>query len=178
METQTQPEVTPAAGVYLGPARVRGVMDAAILVEINGGLERATLALAYPYLPALDDTVLVLGQDDRFYVFGILDGHGVTRLDFPGDVELRAAGRIRLESRVGLDLDSDRITLRAERLDMVVRTVTEQFVTLYRRIEETLRTVAGREKKTIENESTLHAGRIVRKAEGDIIMDGEQIKLG
>jgi hypothetical protein len=166
------------SGVFLGPAVVRGVMDRVLLVEIDGSLERAQLALAYPYCPAVGDVVLVLGQESTMYVFGVIEGRGLTRLDFPGNVELRAAGHLRIEGGAGLELDSTRIAMRADRLDVAVRTVREHIVSLYRRVEGTIRTVAGREKTTIAKQSILHAGRIVHKASDDVIVDGRQIKLG
>jgi hypothetical protein len=178
MEAKDQALASALNGVFLGPAVVRGVMEGALLVDMDGELQRAALALAYPYRSEPGDIVLVLGQEDHFYVLGVLDGKGVTRLDFPGDVELRAAGQFRIQSAVGLELDSDHIAIRADRLDVVVRTVRERIVSLYRRVQGTIRTVAGRERTTIEHQSSLHAGRIVRKAEGDVIVDGRQIKLG
>lgn len=178
MEAQDYALITPSAGVFLGPAVVRGVMETALLIDMGGSLHRATSALAYPYRPVEGDTVLVLGQDDTYYVFGVIDGHGKTRLDFPGDVEMCAAGRLRLEARESVEVASRRVAFRADRLDMVVGAVSERFTSFYRRVEQTLRTVAGREKRTVEHESTLHATRIVRKASECVVIDGEQIKLG
>ncbi len=179
METQTYQSVTEAApGLILGPALVRGVMEGALLVDINGELHRAQMALVYPYRPVVGDVVLVLGQDDRMYVTGVLDGKGLTRLDFPGDVELRAAGKLRLEGKEGVELDSERISMRAERLEMAVTTVRQQCASFYQRVTGTLRTIAGRQRTTVERQSTLHAQKIVRKAQEDVIVDGRQIKLG
>jgi len=168
----------PAEGLILGPALVRGVMEGALLVDINGGLHRAQMALVYPYRPVVGDVVLVLGQEDRLYVTGVLDGKGLTRLDFPGDVELRAAGKLRLEGKEGVELDSERISMKAERLDMAVTTVRQHCASFYQRVTGTLRTIAGRQRTTVEKQSTLHARKIVRKAEEDVIVDGRQIKLG
>jgi hypothetical protein len=179
MEAETCEVVSErASGLILGPALVRGVMEGALLVEIDGELHRAVMALVYPYRPVPGDVVLVLGQEEKLYVTGILDGKGLTRLDFPGDVEIRAAGKLRLESRTGVDLHSERITMRAERFEMVVTTVRQQMASFYQSVTGTLRTIAGRQRTTVEKQSTLHAGRIVRKAQEDVIIDGRQIKLG
>ncbi|HEX7880217.1 MAG TPA: DUF3540 domain-containing protein [Candidatus Eisenbacteria bacterium] len=171
-------ELAPAPGLILGPAVVRGVMDGALLVEHEGSLERATMALAYPYRAVTGDVVLILGQEDRFYVTGVLDGQGMTRLDFPGDAELRAAGTLRLSAAEGVELDSQRISMRAEKLDMTIASIRQQVASFYQHVTGTLRTIAGRQRTHVEKESTLHARKIVRKAEDDVIVDGRQIKLG
>jgi hypothetical protein len=179
MEAQTHPLVSDAAAaVRLGPARVRGVMDGALLIDIDGALARATMALAYPYRPAVDDVVLVMGQDDRWYVTGVIDGRGLTRMDFPGDLELRAAGRVRIASQQECAIDAPRIVMRGERLEMAITAVRQQVASLYQHVTGTLRTIAGRQHTTVEAQSTLHARKIVRKAEDDVIVDGRQIKLG
>jgi hypothetical protein len=180
MEAQAFETVTPVAapGLILGPAIVLGAMDGVLLVDIDGELHRAQMALAYPYRPVPGDIVLILGQDDRMYVTGVLDGKGLTRLDFPGDVEVRAAGKLRLEARQGVELDSDQITLRADRLLMMVTTVRQQMASLFQHVTGTLRTIAGRQRTSVEGHSTLHAKRIVRKAQDDVIVDGRTIKLG
>jgi hypothetical protein len=167
-----------APGLTLGPAIVRGAMDGALLVDIDGELHRAQMALVYPYRPVPGDIVLVLGQNDRIYVTGVLDGKGLTRLDFPGDVELRAAGRLRLDAKEGVELASEQITLRAERLLTLVTNVRQQIASLYQHVTGTLQTIAGRQRTTVEGDSTLHARKIVRKAEDDVVVDGRTIKLG
>ncbi|TPW14355.1 MAG: hypothetical protein FD129_1100 [bacterium] len=180
METQAYESVMPAVapGLILGPAVVRGAMEGALLVDIDGTLHRAQMALVYPYRPVAGDVVLVLGHEGRMYVTGVLDGKGLTRLDFPGDVELRAAGRMRLEARQGVELDSGRITMRADQLDMAVTTLRQTMASLYQHVTGTLRTIAGSQRTSVENLSTLHAKKIVRKAQDDVIIDGTQIKLG
>ncbi|MDZ4803529.1 MAG: DUF3540 domain-containing protein [Candidatus Eisenbacteria bacterium] len=180
METQACEIVTPVAApdLILGPAIVRGAMEGALLVDIHGELHRAQMALVYPYRPVPGDIVLVLGQGDTLYVTGVLDGKGLTRLDFPGDVELRAAGKLRLGAKEGVELDSEQITMRADRLVMTVTTVRQQMASLYQHVTGTLRTIAGRQRTSVEGHSTLHAKKIIRKAEDDVIVDGRTIKLG
>ena len=179
MEAQAHESVmTAPAGLILGPATVRGAMEGALLVDIDGELHRARMALAYPYRPVVGDIVLVLGQDDNVYVTGVLDGQGLTRLDFPGDVELRAAGRMRLDAKQGVELDSERIVLRANRLEMTVTSIRQQAASWVQHVTGTLRTIAKRQQVTVEEQSSLHAKKIVRKAEDDVIIDGRTIKLG
>jgi hypothetical protein len=179
MEAQARQTLNePTPGVRLGPAQVRGVMDGALLIDLDGDLARATMALAYPYRPAVGDTVLVMGQDDRWYVTGVLDGKGLTRMDFPGDLELRAAGRVRIESQSECTIDAPRLVMRGDRLEMAITAIRQQAASLYQQVSGTLRTIAGRQHTTVEKQSTLHARKIVRKAEDDVIVDGRQIKLG
>ena len=179
MEAETRQTITDLArDLTLGPALVRGVMHGAILIDIDGRLERAQMALAYPYRPEVGDVILVIGREDQFYVTGVLSGKGVTRFDFPGDVELMAGGTLRLASRAGVEVSGERISMRADRLDVAVTTFRQSVSSFYQRVTGTLRTVAGRQRTTVEKESTLHAGRIVRKAQEDVIIDGRQIKLG
>jgi hypothetical protein len=173
-----QAVIASSAGRFFGPASLRSAMGTTLIVEVDKSLRCARLALAYPYRAQIDDVVLVLGHQEALYVLGVIDGKGATQLDFPGNVELRAAGHLRIQARAGFELDSTRIVMRANRLDIAVRTVRESVTNLYRRVQGTIRTVAGRERTTIEGQSTLHAGRIVRKSTDDVVVDGRQIKLG
>lgn len=179
MEAQThQTLIETAPGIRLGPALVRGVMQGALLIDVEGSLARAEMALAYPYRPVVGDIVLVMGQEDRWYVTGVLDGKGLTRLDYPGNVEMRAAGRFRIEAGQEFEIATERIVMKADRLEMAVTAVRQQVASFYQHVTGTLRTIAGRQNTTIEKQSTLHARKIVRKAEDDVIIDGRQIKLG
>jgi len=179
MEAQTQESGMPMAapGLILGPAVVRGAMEGALLVDIDGELHRAQMALVYPYRPVPGDIVLVLGQDDRMYVTGVLDGKGLTRMDFPGDLDLRAAGRVRIESQQECTIHAPRIVMRGDRLEMVITAIRQQVASFHQQVTGTLRTIAGRQYTTVAIQSTLHAKKIVRKAEDDVILGGRKNKL-
>src|SRR5258708_5414385 len=88
---------------YLGPARVREVVGNRVRLEFPDELPWALLALAYPYQPAPGDTVLAAGQGANWYVIGVLQGTGKTKLMVPGDFEVLAPkGRISLFAGKGV----------------------------------------------------------------------------
>src|SRR4051812_37154949 len=87
----------------LSPARVVRVENGRVQLEFPDELAWAAVALAFPYAPAADDEVLAIGQDDTWYVIGVLRGSGTTNLTVPGNLTIRApSGAIELAAARGV----------------------------------------------------------------------------
>ena len=180
METQTC-ELDPAvaAGIYCGPAIVLEIEPACLKLQLPGGEVRAELALAYPYRPQPGDLVLALGAPDGdLYVVGVLRGKGRTCLSVEGDLQVEASGRLTLRGQAGVTLEGERVSIAAERYELSARSVIERFGNVYRWASGAIVTCAGRMRTVVERSATLAAGRIVQKAKQDVVIDGEQIRLG
>jgi len=180
METQAEvslesPELP--TGTYFGPATVLERVGSKLSVALPDRTVTAVPALGYPYVAEPGDIVLVAGAQD-VYVIGVLKGRGRSLLQVPGDLEIRAGGRLRLVSPEQLDIASRRITLRSDRLETCVRRTIERISECYRWVSGLFQIVAGRTRTVVEGDATLHAGRIVEKSTSDVNIDGEQIRLG
>src|SRR4051812_25077045 len=84
---------SPRVEDYLGPAEVTRLEGHAVYVALpsdDGAETRAELALAFPYEPALGDTLLVISKGASCYVIGVLHGTGRSVFSLPGDVGVRA----------------------------------------------------------------------------------------
>jgi hypothetical protein len=160
----------------LGPAIVVETTNGKVLLETPTHLAWARLALAYPYSPQKGDFVLAIGGDD-LYVIGVLAAQE-TRLEFTGNVRLRASGTLHLEAGQGISLTAPAVTIRAGRLEILAHKIVERFFDSVRRVKNTLRVTAGRQRVDIEQDSSLRAGRISEIAREDVRLDGKQIKLG
>lgn len=171
MLTETMARVGPARVVETGEGRVR--------LRIDDEEAWADLALAFPYRPAAGDTVLVLGQESKWYVIGVLRGKGVTAFVAPGDLEFSAPnGSIGLSAAEGVRIEAPQVSLKADRLELAARTVFERFVQAYRRVAEAFHLRAGRVRTTVTGAWDVRAGRIAERADKDVRIDGEQIYLG
>src|SRR5262245_40991695 len=83
----------------LGPATVVETTPGSVLLEMPTGPAWARLALAYPFSPQKGDVVLAIGAEDHeVYIIGVLSAKGGTRLEFAGNVRLRASGTLQLEA--------------------------------------------------------------------------------
>ncbi len=164
---------------YLGPARVCQVAANQVRLEFPDELPWATLALAYPYQPAIGDTVLAAGRGQNWYVIGVLQGTGKTRLMVPGDFEIHAPrGRISLMAGKGVQVKGPEVKITAGKLELVARRVLENFTDATRWVKDTWNLRAGRARTEIESDYQVKARRIIERAEDDVRIDGDQIHLG
>jgi len=161
----------------LGPAIVLETTNGKVLVETPTGPGWARLALAYPYSPQKGDYVLAIGGDD-LYIIGVLAAQGETRLEFTGDVRLRASGTLRLEGGQGVSVTSPAVRIRTGRMEVFAHKVVETFFDSVRSVKNTLRVSAGRQRVDIVEDSSLRAGQISEVARENIRLDGKLIKLG
>ena len=163
----------------VGPAQVLEVEDRRVRLRIDGEVAWADLALAFPYHPAAGDLVLALGQEESWYVIGVLRGRGVTAFTAPGDLELSAPnGSIGLTASGGVRIEAPQVALKADRLELAARSVFERFVQAYRRVAGAFQMRAGRVRTVVAEAWDLRAGRIAERADADVRIDGDKIHLG
>jgi Protein of unknown function (DUF3540) len=164
---------------FLGPARVARVAGPKLQLELPDEFAWAQMALAFPYQPVEGDVVLAIGRSGEWYVIGLLSGNGTTTLTVPGDLALRApSGRIELTAADGIALKSRRVSVSADRLDLLARTVVERFGQAARWVRDTFRLRAGRLRSRVEGDYSLKAGRIREIADAEVKIDGSKIHLG
>lgn len=180
METETlELRALTRSGVYCGPATILEVSETLLKLQLPGRETTAELALAYPYQPRVNDLVLALGPEDgTVFVVGVLQGKGQTRLRVEGDLEIEASGRLNLRGVKGVNVEGMQISVNADRYEVTARSMIERLGNVYRWAKGTILTFAGRTRTVVEKNATLTAGRIVEKAKQDVVIDGEQIKLG
>src|SRR5712671_4666305 len=163
---------------YLGPARALAVDGRRVLVALPDAKAWATLALAHGYTPVENDVLLVIGQEESFYVIGVLAGRGRTTLTAHGDLELRAPqGRIDLLARDGIALRGGVVQVIAKAFDSVVDSLKQRCKELFVQVAGTARTKCKRSETAVEETHRTTAGRIVQRAEQDVSIDGDKIHL-
>ncbi len=163
----------------LGPAIVRGGEGPHLRVTLAGRETWAELALALPYRPEAGDRVLVIGQEGRHYVIGVLQASGPARWSFPGDVEIAAPqGTLTVSAGRGVTVKGPRVTLRGERIEAVARTVVQQCANAYQRVRELMQVRAGRSRTLVEGSSIQKAERTWVLSSRETKIDGSQVLLG
>jgi hypothetical protein len=167
------------ATTYLGPARVLQVADKQLLLELPDARAWGQTALAYPYQPQPGDTVLAVGQEDQWYVIGVLDGTGVTTFTAPADLRLLAPrGKIDLVSAGGVSIRSPTVQIVADRVEITAQVLLEKSVSAYRWVTGLFQVRAGQLLTTVKDTYRLKAEHIRERARADVHIDGRQIHLG
>lgn len=160
-------------------ARVRGHEGRRILVALPDGEVWAKLAVMFPYAPANDDLVLVMRSPEYAYVVGVLEGTGKTFFDAPGDVEIRAGGRLTLSARKLVNVEGEIVAVTARRkMYLQADSMVERFTNVFRKVKELFSIRAGRTRTRVEGTADLRAERITERAVEDVNIDGKSIKLG
>jgi hypothetical protein len=181
MLTENEP-LTPQTlhqDAFLGPARVCQVSGTRVRLEFPDELPWATLALAYPYQPAIGDTVLAAGQSHNWYVIGVLEGTGKTTFAVAGDFEVIAPrGRISLIAGNGFQVKSTEVKITAQKLEVTARRVIERFADATRWVKSAWQIRAGRVRAEIGGDYQVNAHRIIERADHDVKIDGDKIQLG
>jgi hypothetical protein len=178
----------PAAGEYLGPARVVAVAGGDVMVELpapaappstGGAPVRAVMALAFPYRPAPGDTLLVIGREGAYYVIGVLHGAGETVLSFAGGVELRAeGGPLRLASDRAIEMAAPEVTVQAGRMQLFAEAAVEKLGTFYRHVRGLFRARAGESETIVDEGALTRAKSATILTEETVSINGKQIHLG
>jgi hypothetical protein len=182
------PQALPLASepTYLGPAQVVGRSTTHIEVEMPDGTRAmATPALAFTYEPAVGDTVLVIsaghphpGARRDHYVIGVIATTGRGVVSFPGDLEVRSGGRLRLAGHDGVDIEGREMRLNVGKLEMVARTVTQRFESLKQRVTDLLSVHAGASQTMVDGTSHLRAKNASVLTEEKVTINGKAIHLG
>lgn len=168
-------------GLRLGPATVRRVSGRRLLLRRadDAAEEWAELALAFPYLPVPDDVVLAVGQDDRVYVIGVLQGRGPSVMTFPGDVTLSAPqGAVRIDAGKGVTMSAPAIEMRADEVEIEAKTLSQRIESAYQWVKDLLQVRAGRTRTVVDGTAHQLAERTFIRSEKETKVDGEKIYLG
>lgn len=168
-------------GLRLGPATVSRASGRRVLVRRAGGEadEWAELALALPYQPVAGDVVLVVAQEERAYVIGVLQGRGPSVLAFPGDVTISAPkGAVHLDAAKGVTLSAPAVEMRAETIEMEATTLTQRIESAFQWVKDLLQVRAGRLRSVVEGSAHQLAERTFIRSEKETKVDGEKIYLG
>ena len=168
---------TTTTTTYLGPGRVQRVRGEHVDILLPEGPVKAQLALAAPYDPRPGDVVLVIGEFD-FYVIGVLKGTGRVTLDAPGDLVLRAGGKVSISGQRALELTAPQVTIRADRFETIAQAAYQRFMNSYTWVKGVAQTTTGRLRTLVEHTASLSADSIVERARKDVSIDGEKIRLG
>lgn len=178
----SKPERATAARVddYLGPAHVVSASGRELSLEMpSGEIVSATLAVAFPYEPAVGDVLLVIARGASYYGIGVLHGTGRTRLVFPGDVDVRAdGGTLRLSGEKGVTIDAPELDVRVGALRMLADAVTQRFATVYQRVTSLLSVHAHESHTAVDESSILKAKNAAILTEEAMSINGKQIHLG
>jgi hypothetical protein len=166
---------------YFGPALVTAVLDRDVELEIaaSGVRQWARLAVAIAYRPLIGDVVLAMAGDGAWYVVGVLEGHGPTVLNAPGDLELHAPnGAIRIAAAEGCVVSAPMVRVEATSLDLIGDTLHEEFETARRRISGMLEIRAKAITTTVAETWRLVARRIAGRGLDSVTIDAPSINLG
>ncbi len=165
--------------VCLRPVRVVKVEQRRLQIDLMGSEKWADIALPFKYQAMVGDHVLVIGQQDAFYVIGVIEGKGKTTLMAHGDLELHAAkGKIDLVAAMGVNIRSPSFQVITKQLDLVAENVVERFNNLTSWIKTTFDLQAGSVHTKVESSYRLKAEKITQKAREDLKLDGKKIHLG
>lgn len=175
-------EEAPHEQDYLGPATVVEVHGARVVVlvpERGDARIDARMALAYPYRPVPDDSVLVIARRDTLYVIGVLEARGDTRLELAGNVELRArGGALRLASDREIELDAPAVSTRASRVTVLAETAVEKVGSLVQHVRTLLSVRANRAETIVEEGTITRAKTATILTDESMTINGKQIHLG
>ena len=168
-------------GLHLGPATVSRAAGRRVQLRREGqeAEEWADLALAFPYQPAPGDVVLVVAQEERAYVIGVLQGKGPSVLAFPGDVTLSAPrGAVHIDAAKGVTVNAPSVEMRAETIELEATTLTQRIESAFHWVKDLLQVRAGRSRTVVDGTSHQLAERTFIRSEKETKVDGEKIYLG
>lgn len=165
---------------YLGSADVLEIigLDARVRLE-SGGEVQARMALAFPYIPAVGDELLVIGHGERHFVIGVLRGQGSASLRIPGDVELAAVGgKLTLSGDEGVNVRGSEVEISTKRLNIFADAVKEKIGTAYRWVKNLCTLRAGKSETIVDTTSYHRALQTTIVAEQTVKLNAQQIHLG
>lgn len=166
-------------GTQVGCATVLALEEGRARVLLSCGRQVVPQwALPYAYLPQVGDALWVISRGERHYVLGVERGSGTSLLWFPGDLALRAQGRLRLSARRALRLSGEQISLRAEVQERVAEAFESSTRESRRVVRGLARLVAQRVQRVVEGEDGRRARRVQDLALDLIKIDAELLKLG
>ncbi len=168
------------ADVQLGPAHITetGARDVTIKLE-SGRHVTAQLAMALPYIPAVDDVVLALGKGERHYVVGVLHSSGKTALSFRGDVQLKAiGGSLDLVADNGVRVKGREVEISAKELRLAADSVVQKCFSMVQRVRDLLTVRAKRIHTSADESAVTTAQRASIITQETMTINGKRIHLG
>ncbi len=162
------------------PATVVEVHAGGVVARLPSGASiEPRLALAYSFRPAVGDRLLVIGQDGRHYVIGVLESTGATHLAFRGDVDLRAVGgKIALSGDEGVEVRGPTIELTARRLHVLAEKATEVFGSVFTTVKDLWSVRSGSTDAVIHGEWSHRAEQASITTEEVVTINGREVHLG
>ena len=175
-------EIRSEAGdkLYLGPAEVVELVGGMpeIRLPATGERVRAELALAFPYAPAVGDTLLVIGQEGKHYVIGVLRAQGEVSLRFMGDVSIHAVnGELSLGADKRVKMRAPEVETVARKVKVLAESASHKLGSFYQRVKQTLRVHAGQRVELTDDDWHTRAERISMVTRGVVSINGEQVHL-
>jgi hypothetical protein len=173
-----QPAGRTQPAVRIGTAVVLEASGERISVAFEGGMLAVRLALAYAYQPVQGDVVLIIVQDEAAFVIGVLSGRGTTSMLLPGDLAISAPnGRITLSAGGGIDIESPRVSMRAQRLEVLTNTLIETVQTAFKTFTDLLHISASRRQTRIDGVSMESTERTYHRSDKETVLNGESINI-
>jgi hypothetical protein len=175
------PDAPPAPPVHLGPATVVEADPHAPRVLLGDGrCVVAQAALATLYVPTAGDQVLVLGQEARWYVVGVLCGHAPATIAVQGDLAVRAVGgRLSLVGDEGVEVRSGKkLSLAADTLETFAGTLLEKVGSASRWVRDQLHLRAGSSTRVIDGTDLTRARNALLLGEESVKVDAHAVHLG
>lgn len=166
-------------GRYLGPAVVTGVGAGQLEAQLPSG-ERVhpKLALAFPFTPTLDDSLLVIGQGERYFVIGVIESTGTTHLRFQGNVEVCAVdGTLDLRGERGVELRGAQIDIKTRALNVVAEKATEVLGTMFTRVKELMSVHVGNADTVVRGQWSNRSKRASITSEEVASINGQEVHL-
>ena len=167
---------------YLGPAKVIGKQGQVILVELeNADRDQvvAQTAFTFPYEPAADDRLLVMGQGTQHFAVGVLSGSKPGVLAFAGEAHIRAInGKLTLASDQAIALRAPRITVRTGILRTIATSVVEKADHVRRWVRGLMAIRAGNSRRVVDGEDSTRCQNSTTLAKDTVKIDGDQLHLG
>lgn len=167
-------------GRYLGPATVTSTGAASLEARLpTGETIEPKMALAYPFVPAENDSLLVIGGGGRYFVIGVIESTGETLLRFRGNVTVRSVeGALDLHGEHGVELRGPQIALETKKLSVIADKATEVFGTLFTRVKELMSVHAGESDAVVHGQWSNRSKRAAITSEEVVSINGKEVHLG
>lgn len=167
-------------GRFLGPATVTVAAAGELEARLpDGQLVRPRMAIAFPFEPAVGDDLLLIGQEGRYFVIGVVASSGATHLRFRGNVELRAVdGALELAGAQGVEIRGPQVTIKTRKLDVYAERASELFGSALTRVKELLSVHAGSAETTVDGAWTHRSKQAVVSSEEAVTINGKEVHLG
>ena len=169
-DAPSTPQLTPACVVCAGPQ-----------VEVerpDGARVAVTLATAAPYRPAAGDQVLVIGNDEGWYLIGVITALGPSAIAVEGDLTIEAQGQVRLVGRRGVAVEGPEVQLKGGRLLSIFDSVTQRCTNLFQSVRELASKQAGRMETTVEGTHHTRAKNANIVTRERVKINGKAVHLG